>query len=135
MSDDGAIVLRMTDAARTLLDSLSEEQRQLAQWDFPSNEERQRWFYTPTDHGGLTFSDMRPAQHRHVEEKTRNGILRIDGRPIDGRPSFAKRSIDDSKQVKIAAIDPDFKSRPQPWSLMEYAGRHLITLTSFSLCA
>ena len=54
---------------------------------------------------------------------------------IDGRPSFAKRSIDDDKQVKIAAIDPDFKSRPQPWSLMEYAGRHLITLTSFSLCA
>ena len=27
---------------------------------------------------------------------------------IDGRPRFAKRSIDDGKQVKIAAIDPDF---------------------------
>jgi len=27
---------------------------------------------------------------------------------IDGRPRFAKLSIDDSKQVKIAAIDPDF---------------------------
>ena len=85
MSDDGAIVLRMTDAARTLLDSLSEEQRQLAQWDFPSDEERQRWFYTPTDHGGLTFSDMRPAQHRHVEEQTRNGILRTLSRQSDVR--------------------------------------------------
>ena len=52
---------------------------------------------------------------------------------IDGRPSFAKRSIDDDKQVKIAAIDPDFKSRPQPWSLMEYAGRFLIITTSFLL--
>ena len=28
--------------------------------------------------------------------------------PIDGRPRFAKRSIDDSEKVKIAAIDPDF---------------------------
>lgn len=26
---------------------------------------------------------------------------------IDGRPRFAKRSIDDVKQVEIAAIDPD----------------------------
>ena len=29
-------------------------------------------------------------------------------RVIDGRPHFAKLSIDDGKQVKIAAIDPDF---------------------------
>jgi hypothetical protein len=27
---------------------------------------------------------------------------------IDGRPRFAKPPIDDGKQVKIAAIDPDF---------------------------
>ena len=27
---------------------------------------------------------------------------------IDGRLHFAKRSIDDGKKVKIAAIDPDF---------------------------
>jgi hypothetical protein len=27
---------------------------------------------------------------------------------IDGRPGFAKRSIDDGRKVEIAAIDPDF---------------------------
>ncbi len=27
---------------------------------------------------------------------------------IDGRPRFAKLSINDGKKVKIAAIDPDF---------------------------
>jgi hypothetical protein len=27
---------------------------------------------------------------------------------IDGRPRFAKRSIDDGEQEEIAAIDPDF---------------------------
>ncbi len=76
MNDDGAIVLRMTDAAQTLLDSLSAEQRKIAQWDFPSDEERQRWFYTPTDHGGLTFADMRPAQHRHVMRLLSTGLSR-----------------------------------------------------------
>jgi len=30
---------------------------------------------------------------------------------IDGRPWFAKHSIEDVKQVKIAVIDPDFWSR------------------------
>jgi hypothetical protein len=28
--------------------------------------------------------------------------------PIDGRPRFVKRSLNDSEKVKIAAIDPDF---------------------------
>jgi hypothetical protein len=44
---------------------------------------------------------------------------------IDGRPHFAKLSLDDVKQVEIAAIDPDFRSRLSPPSLMEYGtGRH-----------
>jgi len=32
---------------------------------------------------------------------------------IDGHPQFAKRSINHCKKVEIAAIDPDFQSRPQ----------------------
>ena len=28
---------------------------------------------------------------------------------IDGRPHFAKHSIDDGKKEEIAAIDPDFR--------------------------
>ena len=34
--------------------------------------------------------------------------LNQPGVPIDGRPRFAKRSINDDQKVKIAAIDPDF---------------------------
>ena len=52
---------------------------------------------------------------------------------IDGRPRFAKLSIDDGKKVEIAAIDPDFNRGLQPLSLMEYAGRFLNSLTSFRL--
>ncbi len=48
-------------------------------------------------------------------------------------PGLASVAINDGKQVKIAAIDPDFKSRLQPLSLMEFAGRFLNSLTSSSL--
>ena len=33
---------------------------------------------------------------------------------IDGRPGFARPFFGDSSAVEIAAIDPDFWSRPQP---------------------
>ena len=36
------------------------------------------------------------------------GDMTPDFLHIDGRPRFAKQSFNDGKQVKIAAIDPDF---------------------------
>ena len=33
---------------------------------------------------------------------------KINQVPIDGRPRFVKRSLNDGEKVKIAAIDPDF---------------------------
>ena len=47
---------------------------------------------------------------------------------IDGRPRFAKPSIDDGKEVEIAAIDPDFDRSHEPLSLMDFAGPVLISL-------
>ena len=60
------VARRMSEAAATLLDSLDAEQRALAGWPFPADDERRLWFYTPTDHGGLPLSAMRPAQQRHA---------------------------------------------------------------------
>ncbi|MFZ0469801.1 MAG: hypothetical protein WAL92_12845, partial [Thiogranum sp.] len=42
------------------------------------------------------------------EARVSRGILGREFSHIDGRPRFAKPSIEDGKQVKIAAIDPDF---------------------------
>lgn len=53
---------RMVDAATAWLDSLDDEQRAAALTPWPSDEERHRWYYTPTDHGGLPLLRMRPAQ-------------------------------------------------------------------------
>ena len=60
---------RMAAAAADWLEALHPAQRALATGGAPSPDaeadaERRRWFYTPTDHGGLTLGAQRPAQQR-----------------------------------------------------------------------
>jgi Protein of unknown function (DUF3500) len=60
---------RMAEAALGWLDTLDAGQRAVAVGAAPAAEdgpdaERRRWFYTPTDHGGLTVHQQRPAQQR-----------------------------------------------------------------------
>ena len=76
MSPDRGIAERMADASQGLLDALSADQRRQAQWAFPSDEERLRWFYTPTDHGGLTLGEMQPAQQRLAMRLVSTGLSR-----------------------------------------------------------
>ena len=59
----------MSTAALAWLDTLTGEQRAVAVGPGPDPDaerdaERRRWFYTPTDHGGLTVHAQRPAQQR-----------------------------------------------------------------------
>jgi hypothetical protein len=58
----------MAGAAQAWLGLLDDAQRPTAQWPGPADDvgeaERRRWFYTPTDHGGLTLHQQRPAQQR-----------------------------------------------------------------------
>lgn len=54
----------MAAAARDFLESLDPDQRPLANWPFPFDDERRRWYYTPTDHGGLALAGMRPHQQQ-----------------------------------------------------------------------
>jgi hypothetical protein len=62
-----AAAAQMAAAAADWLDSLENAQRAVASGGAPSPDaeadgERRRWFYTPTDHGGLTLGAQRPAQ-------------------------------------------------------------------------
>jgi hypothetical protein len=52
---------RMASAAEAWLAALVPEQREAARRPFDSPD-RERWFYTPTDHGGLSLGAQRPAQ-------------------------------------------------------------------------
>jgi hypothetical protein len=65
---------RMADAARAWLDSLDDAQRAQARWPWEVEGERQLWFYTPTDHGGLTFHAQQPAQQRAAMRLVATGL-------------------------------------------------------------
>jgi Protein of unknown function (DUF3500) len=67
---------RMTTAARAWLAGLDDAQRARAAGPWEPGGERLRWFYTPTDHGGLTLRDMRPAQQRLAMQLVATGLSR-----------------------------------------------------------
>jgi len=73
-----AVARRMAEAAGAWLDGLDPQQRQVATGAVPgddvSDAERRRWFYTPTDHGGLTFHAQRPAQQRATMRLVASGL-------------------------------------------------------------
>lgn len=64
--NDVDLVAELAEAAADWLESLSADQRDLALSPAPGqdDEERTRWFYTPTDHGGLTLNEQRPRQQQ-----------------------------------------------------------------------
>ncbi len=81
MSADAAAVVaeRMAAAAADWLAALDDEQRAIGHGAVPdadpdADAERRRWFYTPTDHGGLTMHQQRPAQQRLAMKLVATGL-------------------------------------------------------------
>jgi Protein of unknown function (DUF3500) len=73
------VATQMATAAAAWLDALDPQQRMVAAGNAPSPDgeqdaERRRWFYTPTDHGGLTLGDQRPAQQRLAHRLVATGL-------------------------------------------------------------
>src|SRR5215468_10918341 len=68
----------MAEAAQAWLACLDSGQRAVAGGSVPadadSDAERRRWFYTPTDHGGLTLNQQRPAQQRAAMRLVASGL-------------------------------------------------------------
>lgn len=58
----------MINAARDLFNSFDDAQRIRGLFDFADLNERKKWFYTPTDHGGLPLAEMSSSQHRMVHK-------------------------------------------------------------------
>ena len=73
------VAARMAAAAAAWLDALDPAQRAVAAGRAPSldaeyDAERRRWFYTPTDHGGLPLGDQRPAQQSLAHQLVASGL-------------------------------------------------------------
>lgn len=67
---------RMAEAAAAWLASLDDVQRGQGTWPWEPEGERERWFYTPTDHGGLALRDMRPGQQSLAMQFVATGLSR-----------------------------------------------------------
>jgi hypothetical protein len=71
---------RMHEAAEAVIAGLEgvEQHGAYAQavwpWTEASDEERRRWFYTPTDHGGMAVADMTPVQYRRAMTLLASGL-------------------------------------------------------------
>lgn len=74
------VAAAMAEAAQAWLGLLTAEQREIAVGHAPADaetdSERRRWFYTPTDHGGLTVHQQRPAQQRAAMRLVATGLSR-----------------------------------------------------------
>jgi len=68
----------MAEAAAAWIDTLDDGQRAIGVWDWPGSKaadaERVRWYYTPTDHGGLTAHQQRPHQQRAAMRLLATGL-------------------------------------------------------------
>lgn len=74
-----SVATAMAEAATAWLDSLTDEQRPEAAWPGPADNddaetERQRWFFTPTDHGGLRINQQQPAQQQLAMRLVASGL-------------------------------------------------------------
>lgn len=73
MSDPATTAAAMAIAANELLAELSPDERAAACWSF-DDPERRRWYYTPTDHGGLPLAEMTSHQHQLVWRLLATGL-------------------------------------------------------------
>jgi hypothetical protein len=64
----------MAAAAADWLASLDQAQRAKAGYPFPADEERTRWYYTPTERGGLPLAEMGPVSQRLANRLLASGL-------------------------------------------------------------
>jgi len=74
-----AVAERMADAGAAFVDSLTADQRRVAIYGPPGvpgadEDERLTWFFTPTDHGGLTLHEMTRTQQRLAMQLVSAGL-------------------------------------------------------------
>jgi len=64
----------MTGLASRIIGTLDAEQRSRACFDFPDNEERRRFYWVPTDHGGLPLRDCEDGVQRLIMQLVASGL-------------------------------------------------------------
>lgn len=71
---DAVVAGTMAVEAAAFLAALDADQLAVGHWDFPADTERRRWYYTPTDHGGLALAAMSPGQQQRALRLVASGL-------------------------------------------------------------
>jgi Protein of unknown function (DUF3500) len=66
MNNVDTLISQLTEATSRYLEGLTSEQAAKATLPFANEEERRRWYYTPTPRPGVYLREMSPTQHQDV---------------------------------------------------------------------
>ena len=111
MEEMDALVSRITEATSRYLDGLSPQQSEKAVLSFEDEEERRRWYYTPTPRPGVALRELTPAQHQDVmrmlgaslSETGYNYTSTVIGleRLVDYTSNFPERTYGDLEGTRV----------------------------------
>ena len=80
--------------------------------DADADAERRRWFYTPTDHGGLTVHQQRPAQQRLAMKLVATGLS--EAGYVTVATVMGLENVLDRVEGFTVALRPRTRPRPGP---------------------
>lgn len=130
----------MAEAAQEWIATLDDTQLAEGVWHWPGSpaaeEERVRWYYTPTDHGGLTLHGMAPHQQRaamrllstglseagYVTASTIMGLENVLDRTENFATGFARDRGRDPGMYYLRVFGEPASGRPWAW---RYGGHHV----------
>ncbi|MDR7303730.1 DUF3500 domain-containing protein [Haloactinomyces albus] len=134
------VATAMAEAAAEWIATLDDTQRSDGVWHWPgspaADHERVRWYYTPTDHGGLTLHRMAPHQQRaamrllaaglsdagYATATTIMGLENVLDRTENFTAGFARDRGRDPGMYYLRVFGDPQSGRPWAW---RYGGHHV----------
>ena len=111
MNDVEALVGRISEATGKYLAGLTTDQATKAALPFTDEEERRRWYYTPTPRRGLYLREMSPRQHQDVMRMLAASLSEVGynyssaviglERLVDYTSAFPERSYGDLEGTRV----------------------------------
>jgi len=111
MNDMNSLVATITDATNRYLDGLSADQLGKVALSFADEEERRRWYYTPTPRPGLALRELTPKQHQDVMRMLASSLSEVGynytsaviglERLVDYTSNFPERTYGDLAGTRV----------------------------------
>ena len=111
MDEMDSLVARITETVSRYLEGLTPEQSSRAVLSFADEEERRRWYYTPTPRPGIALRELTPEQHQDVMRMLAAGLSEVGynytsaviglERLVDYTSNFPERTYGDLEGTRV----------------------------------